>query len=207
MNSEKIVNYKDIGDVLYRKTSRAKNMAIRINSNAEIRVTLPSYGSFRKAEQFFNSKEAWVRSKLASMEQRVQQTKNFSAGDLLQGLFGKIELIAGSSNEFSVMKVNENYIVELPEDYSNTSRELRDALMQVLEYIGLDEGKSVLPKMMDRLSVQHRLDFSRVTVRKMKTRWGSCSSSNRISLNSALVFLPEKLAEYVILHELAHTVH
>jgi predicted metal-dependent hydrolase len=41
----------------------------------------------------------------------------------------------------------------------------------------------------------------------MKTRWGSCSSKNNISLNSSLVFLPEALIRYVCLHELVHTIH
>jgi predicted metal-dependent hydrolase len=51
------------------------------------------------------------------------------------------------------------------------------------------------------------LPYERVSVKRMKTRWGSCSSKNNISLNSALIFLNDNLIEYVCLHELAHTVH
>lgn len=48
---------------------------------------------------------------------------------------------------------------------------------------------------------------SRVTFRKAKTRWGSCSNRNSISLNTALCALPQELSDYVIIHELAHIKH
>ena len=41
----------------------------------------------------------------------------------------------------------------------------------------------------------------------MKTRWGSCTARNSINLNSWLILLPDHLSDYVILHELAHTLH
>lgn len=48
----------------------------------------------------------------------------------------------------------------------------------------------------------------RVTIRRMKTRYGSCSvNSSRITLNDILMFAPRECAEYVVLHELAHFLH
>lgn len=44
----------------------------------------------------------------------------------------------------------------------------------------------------------------RVTLRPMRRKWGSCSSRENITLNTALCWLPVKLAEYVVVHELAH---
>ncbi len=51
----------------------------------------------------------------------------------------------------------------------------------------------------------HDFNYNKVTIRKQKTRWGSCSAKNSISLNMNLVRLPDELRDYVLLHELVHT--
>lgn len=58
---------------------------------------------------------------------------------------------------------------------------------------------------LNQLSARSGLTYRRVFVRNQKTRWGSCSHINNISLNINLVRLPGILMDYVILHELMHT--
>jgi hypothetical protein len=55
------------------------------------------------------------------------------------------------------------------------------------------------------LAKKNGYSYNRVFIRSQKTRWGSCSHKNNISLNVKLVKLPDELMEYVILHELVHT--
>lgn len=58
---------------------------------------------------------------------------------------------------------------------------------------------------LEELSTIHALPYRGVSVRSQRTRWGSCSVHGRISLNINLARLPERLMDYVILHELLHT--
>jgi Predicted metal-dependent hydrolase len=48
------------------------------------------------------------------------------------------------------------------------------------------------------------LSVNRITLRKMKTRWGSCSSTGNVNLNTHLKYLPEDLIRYVVHHEVCH---
>ena len=56
-----------------------------------------------------------------------------------------------------------------------------------------------------QLACEYGFKYNKITIRKQKTRWGSCSGSNNISLNIKLIHLPDYLIDYVILHELLHT--
>ena len=54
------------------------------------------------------------------------------------------------------------------------------------------------------LAKEHGFTFNNVSIREQRTRWGSCSHKNNVSLNLKLVLLPKELIDYVILHELVH---
>ena len=73
------------------------------------------------------------------------------------------------------------------------------------DYIDKAKAKATLVQRLKWLASKHGFSYNRVFIRKQKTRWGSCSSKNNISLNMKLVRLPDELVDYVILHELAHT--
>ena len=67
------------------------------------------------------------------------------------------------------------------------------------------EARQKLTERLNFLAAKHGFTYNRVFIRDQKTRWGSCSHKNNISLNIKLLALPEELMDYVILHELAHT--
>ena len=68
-------------------------------------------------------------------------------------------------------------------------------------------AKADLPARIERLSQLTGLRYEKVSVRAARTKWGSCSGKGRISLSLFLMTLPEHLRDFVIIHELCHTVH
>ena len=70
---------------------------------------------------------------------------------------------------------------------------------------GEKEAKLMMEGRLISLAEEHGFSYNRLTIRRQKTRWGSCSQKNNINLNMRLAALPGELFDYVILHELVHT--
>ncbi|MGI6483521.1 MAG: M48 family metallopeptidase [Methanobacterium sp.] len=67
-----------------------------------------------------------------------------------------------------------------------------------------DSFQEIVQGYVDKISHKMGLKVNKVTLRKMKTRWGSCSSLGNISINTRLKYLPKDLIKYVIHHEVCH---
>ena len=74
-----------------------------------------------------------------------------------------------------------------------------------LPKIDREEARENLEKRLSELAEQHNFQYNRVSIRSQRTRWGSCSSKDNISLNMKLLHLPQQLIDYILLHELVHT--
>ena len=75
-----------------------------------------------------------------------------------------------------------------------------------LQAIDVINGSQFLINRINELADKYGFIFNKVSIRNQKTRWGSCSIKNNISLNIQLMKLSNSLIDYVILHELVHTV-
>lgn len=70
-----------------------------------------------------------------------------------------------------------------------------------------EQAKEQLPKRVAQLADRFGFSYGRITIRAARSKWGCCTSQNNLSLSLFLVTLPEELQDYVIIHELCHTVH
>lgn len=207
MKNEKTIIYNEIGEILYRRNSRAKNISIRINAEGTVRVTVPGRCSFHRAERFVMEKRNWIRQKTLKIKRQKEENLVWKVGDVIGIRERIISVLQGKQNGFVVNESLLGHDLLLPAGYDTGNADHQTALKEQVARLGLMEAKQQLPAILAALAEKHSLPYTKLTVRRMRTRWGSCSAKNNISLNSGLIFLPDPLIEYVCLHELVHTVH
>ena len=67
-----------------------------------------------------------------------------------------------------------------------------------------DEALRVIPERVRFYAPVVGVTYGRITIRNQRTRWGSCSAKGSLNFNWRLILAPEKVLEYVVVHELAH---
>jgi len=206
IQQEKIYHYKDIGTVVYRKKTGVKRLGIRVKPSGEIFVTIPFYISLKSAEEFLVSKKDWIlrsREKLLSVTNEKllfnDQTEYHTCCHTLR--------IIRTENNKPDKRISIPYIeVLIPFTENIESEHCQLFIKNAITEAYRKEAISNLPQRLNHYAQEYSFHYSGVSIKKMKSRWGSCSGKNKISLNLYLMTLPGHLRDYVILHELVHTV-
>ena len=50
----------------------------------------------------------------------------------------------------------------------------------------------------------YKFEYNKINIKRQKTRWGSCSRKGNLNFNYKIIFLPDKIRDYIIAHELCH---
>jgi predicted metal-dependent hydrolase len=194
----------DFGEVLLQRNPRSRNLKIRIHPEKGIMVSIPSACSEAYALSFVKTKEDWIKKSLAKTTRVKNKSTVFTESTDFITHFHRLSLLKHPKLTLRFEVKNGVLTVYYPETADVTDSRVQDfvrhAILQTMRF----EAKSYLPKRTLELANKVNLEVSNITVRNNKTRWGSCSGRNSISLNIHLMRLPSPLIDYFILHELAH---
>jgi predicted metal-dependent hydrolase len=190
-------------DVVVRRSARARRLAVRVFPHGVVEVVAPLRASEVSIRQFVRSNAAWIAKsrgyflaavgdagfappaeiRLAALDERWQV-------DYVSG-YRRLRVLAEPGGG--------RLTLSGPPDPQWRRQRLRAWLMA--------RGRERLLPWLAAVSADSGLPYGGATVRRQRSRWGSCSARRMISLNCALLFLEPALVRYLFLHELAHTRH
>ncbi|MDR1865180.1 MAG: M48 family metallopeptidase [Bacteroidales bacterium] len=206
-NNEITLSVPDIGEVVCVKSAKARNIRISLKPFGGVKVTVPMRESVQRAMDFVVQKTEWIRKARSEMQQRESAYTVFTPDTDFSTRQLRLRLFPWKSERFRVQTTKEQLLIFYPHAVdllsANAQATIRAYVIERLRR----EAKEYLPLRTAQLAAEHGFSYKGVTVKHLTSRWGSCSRTNHINLSIHLVRLPEWLQDYVILHELAHTVH
>jgi len=199
---EKHIHINSIGLVSFVKSRRSSRIRITVKPKG-VSVSLPVQVPYSEAIRFVESKTDWI---LAQQSKHEACLTVFGPESNFRTKFHQLKITKG--NYPKVFNRIGNGIIQffVPDRFNHEMPEIQEFIKDVLIKLMRYEAKVYLPKRVDELAQIHGLRYKKVFIKNASTRWGSCSSENNINLNLHLMRLPNHLIDYVVLHELAHTV-
>ncbi len=205
--TEKSIHHPEIGEIRFVSSTTAKYIRISLKPFGGIKVTIPKRASVHQAIAFVEQKKDWILQARSRMIIHENQHTTFTPETIFSTQSRQVRLYSWKSDQFRAQLTKDVLKIFYPQDIDLLSDKVQSIIREYINQTLRKEAKEYLPARTEQLAAVHGFSYRGVTVKNVSSRWGSCSATNHINLNIHLVRLPEHLSDYVILHELTHTIH
>ena len=190
-----------------RRSGRAKRVTLRIAPGAGFEVVVPERYDERRIPEVIAEHRLWIDRRTRQLRRKAEGATALDRTPLPQ----TIHLTACHERWLVQYRHATGAAPRLTQIGERTLRlriDLHDLhrAQACLDRWCRRRAATFLPERLHLLAAQSGLRFAGVLVRGQKRRWGSCGRDGQIRLNYKLILLPPELADYVLLHELCHTV-
>jgi predicted metal-dependent hydrolase len=196
-----------------RRSLRAKRARIVIKADGEVEVVAPPKAAEALIHQFVLQNQDWILRTQLRLQKHAEQHPNplpsaYEDGVLLPylGRQTPLKLLDTQRKTVRVVWKDDVFWVYLPSRIrasADCSASVRTALMTWMKR----QARQQALQLIERYGRETGLLARSVTLKAMKSRWGSCGPQNDINLNWLLVLAPPSVLEYVVVHELCHIRH
>lgn len=188
-------------DFTLTKSSRARQIYFKISYEKGLEITVPKSFSSHNLSKLLQEKKEWISKNLKQIAEQRTKHVPFQDGGFIS-LFGqrkKIRFLKSSTLRPKIEEQEREILI-----YSNGTTAYNKKIFQ--EYLK-KKAKSYIPLRTAELSKKMGTSYKKITIKTLKARWGSCSRAKNLNFNWRLLLKPPEVVDYVIIHELAHTVH
>lgn len=184
-----------MGKVNIKRSLRRKTVSIQVMPDASITISVPFFVPHSQIEKILREKEDWIKHHQQIIQTR--NTKRVNADKQQYPYLGKIYEVEFRTNQKSVVEISDKiYIGSTNNKYLKT----------YLESWYKTQARKIISERVNRYSKLSGLRFKSINLTSTQTRWGSCNNEKSLNFNWKLIMAPLEVIDYVVTHELAHTV-
>ena len=185
------------------RSRRRKTATIIVRLDSSIEVRVPEIMPINAITALVNTKKTWISNKQRELQQSdfQPQSHRYVAGEQFL-LRGKLLTLAIDEGRKMVIIEAETIRVTVPPGLVGEDR--RVSVATQIGNFYLDEARRYLRQRTSFLAKEHGFQPIYVGVKEYRSRWGCCFGDGRIYFNWKLILAPERIIDYVIIHELCH---
>lgn len=196
--ASKTIHLPEIGDVVISKRKGQQSIRVTVSGNVA-KVTQPAWLPFSAGEKFALSRAGWIKDNLKTRVIRAE-------GDQLSRS-RRLHFLRTSLTKISSRVASDTLTILLPANIYPEDQVVQDYIAKKLPETLRRDAEDYLPHRVSQLAEMFGFTYKSVQVKLLKRRWGSCNSKKELVFNLRLMALDQLHIDYVILHELTHTVH
>ena len=198
---------KEFGDIKVIKRNKLRYIKITVQPFEGVKVVIPDTMSSQNMYRFIQSKKKWISTKLQEIKKIENRYTVFKEKTVFKTKNHTLLLQKANINVIKIIIKNGIINVIYPIHADILDNKIQNAIRKAVEEAWRIEAKKYLPERVSQLAEKFHFKYNKVFIKNLKSIWGSCSSKNNINLNLHLMRLPQHLTDYIILHELCHTIH
>lgn len=185
-----------------RESRRARRLTVRVFPGGRVEIVVPVGTRSRTIQQFVTRHRPWIDRKVSEFRHQAPEAAEDLPGSV------RLQAIARQLAVRYVPGEGAPHALECADELVVSGDLARIPLVRhALQRWLLHSAHQHLLPWLGAVAGRHGLVFSRAQVRRQRTRWGSCSRAGTISINACLLFQSADVVRYLLVHELAHTVH
>ena len=197
----------EIGDSpQIRVSTRARRLSLRVYPDARVELVVPPRARPRDVQDFLAAHREWIDAKRAQMLRNRPTPQVFPPPAVefpLTGERWRLHIAGGAG----AIRVAERGTGDAERVLRVSGMGGPTAMRKALRAWLLRAARPRLEPLVAALSASSGIAYSQVSVRRQRSRWGSCSARGTISLNACLLFQRSAVVDYLIVHELTHVKH
>jgi predicted metal-dependent hydrolase len=207
MNTKQVF-VEHIGPVTINKNHRSTRFKITVRPNGTTTVTLPWIATFQSGEKFIAEHLQWIIQTKEKLLKKQSPPKLIQAGHVFSTRNYHYQVRSANVPALRIRyaESDRHIFFEYPDNLLIESESIQIKLRLMIENVLRFDAKKYLPGRIAELATSLGYSFSKVTIKNNKTNWGSCSNRKNINLNLHLMRLSDPLIDYILVHELVHTI-
>ena len=204
--SEGVIEFGD-RRIPYRLVREArKRFRIVVAPDMPVTISVPRQATDEQVAAVLEAKKRWIARKvdLVALFIPLPAPLRYESGETIRYLGRQYRLKVESGKPAPAKLKGKFLLISVP------NKQDTEAVRATVEKWYRNRAEEIFARYMEKceeVAARHGIPKAPFKLRKMKTRWGSCSSKGRITLNTYLIQTPVHCIEYVIMHELCHLKH